>query len=163
MATPGTSRFPLLVVERALPDDADALTAAAHESKQTWGYPRAWIESWSDQLTLTPEYIRRHEVYTGRVEAKLAGFYALADHDRQWCLDHFWVRPAYLRQGVGRRLFADAVDRIRHTRPGRLVIDSDPHAEAFYLRMGCTRIGAVPANMPGVERSLPRLVFQVAL
>jgi GNAT superfamily N-acetyltransferase len=161
MATPGASVFPILVVERALPDDADALTAAAHESKATWGYPRAWIESWNDQLTLTPEYIRRHEVYAGRVKTKLAGFYALVDQDGQWCLDHFWVRPASLRQGVGRRLFADAVDRIRLSRPGRLVIDSDPHAEAFYLRMGCRRIGAVPANMPGVERSLPRLVYQV--
>ena len=162
MATPGASGFLILAVGRAVADDADVLTAAAHESKQTWGYPLAWIESWKDQLTLTPEYIRRHEVYAGRVGARLAGFYALVDQNGHWWLDHFWVRPAYLRQGIGRRLFADAVDRIRHSRPGRLIIDSDPHAEAFYLRMGCRRIGAIPANMPGVERSLPRLVYQVA-
>ena len=152
---------PQLLIARAGPDDASVLTAAAHESKETWGYPRGWIESWIEQLTLTPEYIRRHEVFAGRIGTTLAGFYALVDQDAEWCLDHFWVRPAYLRQGVGRRLFAHAIDRIRHTRPSRLVIDSDPHAEEFYLRMGCTRIGAVPANMPGVERSLPRMVFEI--
>ncbi len=162
MAGPGASAFLALTVVPAVPDDADSLTAAAQESKETWGYPRAWIESWKDQLTVTAEYIRHHDVYAGRVGAELAGFYALVDQDSQWCLDHFWVRPAYSRQGVGRRLFADAVTRVRHSRPGRLIIDSDPHAEAFYLRMGCRRIGAVPASMPGVERLLPRLVYEVA-
>jgi GNAT superfamily N-acetyltransferase len=137
------------------------LTAAAHESKGAWGYPQAWIEEWKEQLTLTPDYIRRHEVFTGHFGTSLAGFYALIDEGDQWCLDHFWVRPAYMRQGVGRRLFADAVDRIRQERPGRLIIDSDPHAEEFYLRMRCTRIGAVSANMPGVERELPRMVYEI--
>ena len=162
MAGLGASAFLALTVVHAVPDDAAVLTAAAHESKETWGYPRAWIESWKDQLTLTPEYIRRHEVYAGWVGAELAGFYALVDQDSHWCLDHFWVRREYVRQGVGRRLFTDAVNRIRRSRPGRLIIDSDPHAEAFYLRMGCRRIGAIPASMPGVERSLPRLVYDVA-
>lgn len=157
---PGQSGFRLAVV-RAAPGDAEVLTAAAHDSKQTWGYPQSWIESWKDQLTVTPDYIRRNEVYAARVGAELAGFYALVDEDGQWCLDHFWVRPPYLGQGVGRQLFVDAVSRVRTLRPGQLIIDSDPHAEAFYLRMGCTRIGAVPANMPGVERSLPRLVYEV--
>lgn len=38
-----------------------------------------------------------------------------------------------------------------------LQIDSDPHAEGFYLRMGAVRHSTVPAPVAGVERELPRL------
>lgn len=43
-----------------------------------------------------------------------------------------------------------------------MTIDSDPHAEAFYLRMGAVRIGEVPADMDGVVRHLPRLRIALA-
>lgn len=36
-------------------------------------------------------------------------------------------------------------------------IESDPHAENFYLRMGAVRVGETPADMEGVKRSLPLL------
>ena len=40
-----------------------------------------------------------------------------------------------------------------------LSIESDPHAEGFYLRLGARRIGEVPSTLPG--RVLPLLEFRI--
>ncbi|MDR6139136.1 hypothetical protein QE438_002440 [Pseudoxanthomonas sp. SORGH_AS 997] len=44
---------------------------------------------------------------------------------------------------------------------GRLVLDADPGAEAFYARFGAVRIGLVPSgSVPG--RLLPQMAFDLA-
>jgi len=40
-------------------------------------------------------------------------------------------------------------------------IESDPNAEGFYLRMGARRIGIKAAEVDGVQRELPVLVYEV--
>ena len=60
-------------------------------------------------------------------------------------------------RGLGRELFHHAVETAGGVGARRLEIDSDPHAEEFYLRMGARRIGQVPADVEGVRRVLPRL------
>ena len=43
-----------------------------------------------------------------------------------------------------------------------MLIDSDPHAEGFYLRLGGERIGGTAAPVPAdAARLLPRLRFAV--
>ena len=49
---------PMIRIRRATTDDAATLTAIAHAAKRHWGYPEQWIESWSDQLTLSAAYLR---------------------------------------------------------------------------------------------------------
>jgi predicted N-acetyltransferase YhbS len=60
-------------------------------------------------------------------------------------------------RGIGRMLLDDALRTARACGARALVIDSDPHAEGFYLRMGAARTGEVPADVAGVRRVLPRL------
>jgi GNAT superfamily N-acetyltransferase len=86
-----------------------------------------------------------------------AAFYALAMRGADAVLDHFWVQPERMGRGIGRELFGHAVGTARAGGATRLEIDSDPHAEAFYRRMGARRIGEVPADVDGVRRVLPRL------
>ena len=56
---------------------------------------------------------------------------------------------------VGATLLADAVDRARALGVSRLVIDADPNAAGFYVRMGARRVGSV-ASGSIVGRELPR-------
>ena len=40
--------------------DADTLTAIAHAAKRSWRYPEEWIRLWSNELTVTPDFIERN-------------------------------------------------------------------------------------------------------
>ena len=61
---------------------------------------------------------------------------------------------------MGRQLFAHALDQIRASRPGVLVIEADPYAAGFYARMGARPTGTVPAPVDGEpSRTLP--VFEI--
>lgn len=144
-------------IRRAREDEADALTAIAHAAKRHWGYPEAWITRWKDALTVTPAYLREGAVFAAADGDRLQGFYALSIDGEKAILDHMWVDPAAMGRGIGRALFAHAARTARQLGAARLEIDSDPHAEAFYLRMGARRVGQVPADVEGARRVLPRL------
>jgi hypothetical protein len=62
-------------------------------------------------------------------------------------------------QGVGARLFADAVAALRADGARQLRIASDPFAVGFYRRMGARLVGEVPSTPRG--RTLPLLVFEL--
>ena len=143
----------------AAAEDAPRLTEIAHAAKRHWGYPEGWIEAWRDALTLTPGAIRRWRVRVAVAEDALAGFHAVSVDGDAAALEHLWIDPPWIGSGIGRMLFEDAVRTAAAHGARELVIDSDPHAEAFYLRMGARRAGEVPAPMDGIPRILPRLVY----
>lgn len=145
----------------ARPADAPALTAIAHAAKRHWGYPEAWIARWTDSLTLTPDYIGRHAVVLARAGETVVGFYALRYDAGAAQLDHLWVLREAMGQGIGRALFAHAESAARDQGANRLWVESDPHAEGFYERMGMVRFGAVTAAMDDQPRILPLLEKQL--
>jgi N-acetylglutamate synthase-like GNAT family acetyltransferase len=73
-------------------------------------------------------------------------------------LDKIYVEPRALRRGAGAALFVDAVRAARAAGAHDLVIDSDPGAAGFFLRMGAHPAGEAPSPaIPG--RLLPRFVL----
>ena len=146
---------------RALPSDAETLTQIAFAAKRHWNYPEQWIEQWRTELTITAPYIETHEVYAARVEGELVGFYSLAGDADKIELDNLWVLPRTMGQGIGRALFAHAVERARARGAPQLVIESDPNAEGFYRRMGAQRIGEKIRVTEGQRREIPVLIFDL--
>lgn len=145
-------------IRPARPDEAAPLTRIAHAAKRHWGYPEEWIARWRDALTITPEYLGSHAVsVAAEAMSPPHGFYALSMRGDTAVLDHLWVEPRWMGQGIGRELLGHAVGTARAQGAARLEIDSDPHAEAFYQRMGALRIGEVRADVDEVRRVLPRL------
>jgi ribosomal protein S18 acetylase RimI-like enzyme len=152
-----------LNIRRALPDEATSLTEIARAAKRHWGYPDEWMKLWREALTVTPTYVSAHEVFLGEVGSEIIGFYALVQAARSWELDHLWVRPAFIGRGFGRLLFTHAVERLQAVSPGAaLDIESDPHAEPFYLHMGARRVGEISRDWQGLKRTLPRLRFSAS-
>ncbi|HRW47382.1 MAG: GNAT family N-acetyltransferase [Caldilineaceae bacterium] len=146
-------------IVRATRENAVRLTQIAHSAKSFWGYPSRWIELWRDQLTISVAYVERNEVYAAVDEdAVILGFYALSGSGERLSLDHMWVQPSSFGAGVGRILFDHAVDRAREMGAAVLEIESDPHAEGFYQRMGAETIGEVTYELDGQPRSLPLLL-----
>jgi GNAT superfamily N-acetyltransferase len=147
---------------RAHPEDAPALTNIAFAAKRHWGYPKAWIEGWREALTITPEFISSHETHIAVVQSQRTGFHALAPNERGLELLHLWVLPESMGHGIGRALFAHALERAGRLGLRTLEIESDPNAEGFYLRMGARRIGIKTEFLEGQPRVLPVLRYKIA-
>lgn len=149
-------------IVRARPEQAARLTQIAHAAKSYWGYPAQWIELWHNQLTITAAYIQEQAVYAAEdEEGVLVGFYGLLHEAETATLDHLWVEPRSLRSGVGRALFAHAVQMAAEAGATRLEIESDPNAEGFYHKMGAETIGEVTYELEGMPRSLPLLAYYI--
>jgi len=149
-------------IRRALPADAATLTRIAMASKRHWRYPERWIELWTEALTITPELVLQKEVFAAATAEAVAGFYALSGRERPAVLEHLWVHPDHIGTGVGRALFDHAMERAASLGAEVVEIESDPHAEGFYLRMGARRVGEQVTSVDGQPRSLPLLRVEVA-
>src|SRR6266566_6043695 len=148
-------------IVKARPEDAATLTSIAFAAKRHWGYPERRIESWHDALTVRPDFITTHETYSAVVENRTVGFYALGRTGDRLDLQHLWVLPDAMGQGVGRFLFTHALERARVLGFGILEIESDPNADGFYQRMGARRIGTHVTALERQQRELPILVYEV--
>ena len=136
------------------------LSEVAFAAKQHWGYPAEWMAQWRDELRLTPEYISAQPVYVAKQAGKIVGFFGLNLLGDGKHLEHLWLRPAYIGQGLGRALFIEAVRQARIARVTELRIKSDPNAESFYLRMGAVRVGLEKYRLLGkVRREVPLLAY----
>lgn len=149
------------VIRRALSHESELLTQIAHASKRHWNYPEAWIEAWRAHLTIAAEFVSANDVYVLEDEAAVKGFYGLVMRSSIWWLEHLWVLPEAMRQGIGRELFIHAAGVARGRGAIEICIESDPNAEKFYLRMGAQRSGEAVSMIDGKRRSLPQLVFQL--
>lgn len=159
---PARARSIDMQIRRAKEPDAAELTRIAHEAKRYWGYPERWIELWRDDLTFSPEFIAGNEVYVAEDGGEALGCYSLVAGTPHWILEHFWIRPAAMGKGLGRRLFEHARAVAAAAGADVLEIDADPNAEAFYLRMGAVRIGEVRSEVDGQPRVRPLLHLRLS-
>jgi N-acetylglutamate synthase-like GNAT family acetyltransferase len=149
-------------IRRAQPEEAAALTEIAHAAKRHWGYPENWIEYWKDDLTITADFIANNEMYVAIIDEKIVGCCALVMRDSLAELEHMWIRPGHMGNGVGRALFNQIVERAAIHNAKVVELSADPNAEGFYQRMGATRIGEVRSAIEGQPRVLPRMRYALS-
>jgi GNAT superfamily N-acetyltransferase len=142
----------------ARPEEAGLLSELAFRSKAYWGYDAEFLEACRGELTLTADFIETNEVRLLDNGERAIGFYSLVPWKSDVELGHFFVDPEYVRRGLGLVLWNDAVPRAVVLGYRRLIIESDPNAEAFYTRLGAERIGEVPSRAL-TGRSLPLLSY----
>ncbi len=125
------------LVRRAQPDEADALNELIVRSKSYWGYDQPFVEAYRSFLSLSPETIKHHPVYCAEVEGTTAGIsHFTVASETEIELDHLFVEPTFMGQGIGKLLWQHAVDLARSMGAKALVFDADPHARPFYEQMG---------------------------
>ncbi len=149
-------------IRRATSDEAGILTEIAHAAKRHWGYPENWIEHWKADLTITPEFIAKNEMYVAMNGEEIVGCCAIAFSESLAELEHMWIRPEHMGAGVGRALFLHVKERAANLEIPALEISADPNAEGFYERMGATRIGEMRSEIEGEPRVLPRMTLAIA-
>lgn len=141
--------------------ETGVLTAIAHEAKRYWGYPEPWIAAWREALTVTGDDLHALTVLVAEVDGGLAGFIAIDLRPEPAVVEHLWVRPGYMGQGIGRSLFLAGAGEARSSGHVRLEADADPNALDFYLKLGGVHTRDVPADVLGVARTLPRVNFSL--
>ena len=144
-------------IRRALPEESPVLTQIAHDAKRHWGYPEYWIQHWQSDLTVTSDFVSENQVYVAEKDGELVGFYALILRDEKAELEHLWVAPSHIDQGIGKELFVHAMQEAAGQNVMAVEISSDPNAEGFYRKMGAQKIGETASEIGGEQRVLPRL------
>ncbi len=139
--------------------DASVLSQIALAAKAHWGYPARWLAEWREDLKISSEFIAQNPTFKAiNFGGEILGFHALKKRAEVWWLEHLWVSPEQIGRGYGRALLQHAANLVRSQGAPCLTIESDPHAEGFYLRMGARRIGTVTRKIDGQTRALPLLV-----
>jgi GNAT superfamily N-acetyltransferase len=128
----------------ALPADEPHLDAIMHMSS---GYASPEMRKLILSVHADVEPRDGHAGHVLEDERGIAGFHTLVRVDPDlWELDLFFIDNARQREGLGRTLFAHAAETARRLGAQRILIISNPAAEAFYLRMGAVRTGTKPAG-----------------
>ncbi|MEV6491977.1 GNAT family N-acetyltransferase [Actinoplanes sp. NPDC051633] len=145
-----------IAMRPARADEARALSELALRSKARWGYDDDFLEACRAELTLRPEEISARRTVVAEAAGQLAGFYTVDGVPPIGELGNLWITPEHMRHGIGRQLWRHAMNAAQGLGFEALLIDADPNAEGFYLKMGATVVGEVPSTaIPG--RVLPRL------
>jgi GNAT superfamily N-acetyltransferase len=148
------------IIRAARPDEAALLSELALRAKAHWGYDADFLAACRDDLTVTADVIATDTIRVATHEDQPRGFYGLRVAGDSAELIDLWVEPAAIGTGLGRALWDDAVAAARASGARELLIQSDPHAEGFYRRMGADRIGTKRSTVfPDRELPLLRLAL----
>jgi GNAT superfamily N-acetyltransferase len=150
-----------LSIRRAKLSEADALTALALRSKAHWGYDAAFMARCRMALEVRPEEMRRHPYFVAERGGAIVGFYGFEPEGDAVGLARFFVEPNEIGGGVGRALMDHAKETARRGGHDTLLAISDPHAAAFYERMGGRPAGSAPSEIDPA-RPLPVLRFDLS-
>ena len=151
----------MILIRQVKSADADRLTQSALSAKRHWDYPERWMESWTPQLTFTPEYFEENESWVAVEGEKPIAFYTLEDKNGIAWLENLWVLPEYIGKGIGKDLFFHAVTLARGRGYKILQLEADPNAMGFYEKMGMKKIGERQSEVDGSPRILP--IMEIAL
>lgn len=143
-------------VRPATIEDAGVLTDICKRSKAHWGYPRAYLDLWAGELTITEQKIAEYQTYCALdADGDIIGFGMLCADTPTGEIENLYVCPSAMGSGVGRLLMDTLKSAARNAGCTHLELDSDPHALGFYERMGAVKVGGTPSTaIPG--RTLPR-------
>ncbi len=157
------------MIRPAIVTDSEVLTAISFASKAYWKYPEAYFLTWENELTITPEYIEKNDVFVYESGQSIRGYYSVTILTEDikisdvtlkkgaW-LEHMFIDPPSIGQGIGSKLFAHL--RKRCIVAGILAIGilADPNSRGFYEKMGCLYIRDYPSTIKG--RTTPLLHYK---
>ncbi|MFE0026273.1 GNAT family N-acetyltransferase [Amycolatopsis sp. NPDC059021] len=142
-------------VSRAMPEQAEALTALMHASSAY----RGKYASILDGYAVTAAYVRSHPVFVATAADHIVGFGALLTGNPE--LDLLFVADDTQGLGVGAQLVTHVLEHAKTLGLTTVRVVAHPPALAFYERMGARRVGTVPPKPPKITWERPELVFEL--
>jgi len=148
-----------VLIHRAEPDEAQAITEIVMRSKAYWGYSDEFMRYAAALLTVTPDYLTKYPAYVLVNNGQLQGFASLQEQTpNEVALDMLFVAPEAMGQKVGQQLVEYVMGIAAAAGYRILIVESDPNAAGFYEKMGGQLIGhrSVP-SIPSRELPLYRI------
>jgi GNAT superfamily N-acetyltransferase len=146
----------VVIVRVGRPEDAGEISALALRSKGVWGYDPDFLEACREDLTIDPGWCDGVRLVVAERDGVLLGYARVAGAAPVGELAGLFVDPGAIGSGVGGVLLRRAVEIAAGLGMHTLELDSDPHAEAFYLHAGARRVGESVSTVDP-DRRLPRL------
>jgi len=160
------------MIRHAKKSQAEILTKISFKSKGYWGYPRKYFNRWSDELTITSDYIRKNDVFVFENEnnGETIGYYSIVELEddievsgikinKGFWLEHMFIEPEFIGKGIGRRMFDHLRERCDARGINELGILADPNSRGFYEKMGCKYQREYPSTIE--NRTTPFLLLQL--
>ncbi|MCF2875466.1 MULTISPECIES: GNAT family N-acetyltransferase [unclassified Tenacibaculum] len=142
------------MIEKANIKDAKLLTNIALISKAYWGYNEELINSWKDDLTVTPKMIEEMMVYKFISNQKTIGFYILNQPKNNSIeLEFLFVHPDAIGQKIGKQLLSHAIEKSNNLNIETMTLLADPNAQPFYESQGFISTEKKESSIP--NRFLP--------
>jgi GNAT superfamily N-acetyltransferase len=143
-----------MTIKEAIPNDHEILTEITKKSKAYWGYSNEQIEIWSEFLTVSKEYIETNPVYNLVIGDKIIGYYSFFHESENTIkLDNLFLLPEFIGKGLGKILMNDFLSRLKNIDVQKVILNSEPNAEAFYTKFGFVKVGQIETSIK--ERFLP--------
>lgn len=117
-------------------NEGERLRAIAVAAKSHWGYDVERVREWAAMGDFSPEGLRQKDVYVAEVSGHAVGWAAAFEKGEVFWLDDLWIDPAWMRQGIGARLFRHAAERGKKCGALRMEWEAERHAIGFYEKMG---------------------------
>ena len=149
-----------MTIRPTRPEEAALLSDLALRSQACWGYAPDFLERAIPALAIDTADITRRQAFVAERAGGVFGFYCLEGTAPEFGLGLVFVAPEHTGIGVGATLFEHAKMEVRRRQGTALLIESNPNAEAFYVRMGAEHIADVPSESEAGRR-LPLLRLQL--
>ena len=150
----------IMTIQKAIPGDHEILTQITKKSKACWGYSNEQIEDWSPFLTVTEEYIETNSVFNLMLDNQIIGYYSFFhESENSIKLDNLFVLPDFIGKGFGKLLMNDFLVRLQDLSVQKVVLNSEPNAESFYIKFGFVKIGQIETSIK--DRYLPIMELKI--
>lgn len=157
------------MIRKAQISEAGTLTEISFGSKGYWGYPKAYFDIWSQELTISPEYIQNNDVFVFEENSAIFGYYSIVELKddievsgirigKGFWLEHMFIETSSIGNGIGTQLFEHLRERCRARGINKIGILADPNSRGFYEKMGCEYRCDYPSTIK--DRTTPYLLLR---
>ena len=148
-----------ITVRKALVGEAAVLRSICLQAKRSWGYSDAFMTRFSEATIIDADSISTDYVVVACQGETIIRWLRMLTNRAPMILDDLWVLPTVFGKGVGRLLFTEAIAVAKGLGRSAFELDADPHAQGFYERMGCIKVGETCTSL---GRYIPRMRYVVA-
>ena len=158
------------MIRHAKIQEAEILTKISFSSKGYWGYPKEFFDIWSNELTISSDYIENNDVFVFENDGGIVGYYSIVELkddieisgvriSKGYWLEHMFIVPRSIGKGIGTTLFNHLRKRCGSRGINELGILADPNSRGFYEKMGCEYRCESPSTIK--NRTTPFLLLNL--
>ena len=159
------------MIRHARIHEAEILTKISFNSKAYWGYPKEFYNIWSNELTISSDYIQNNDVFVFENNGVIIGYYSIVELKNDievsgvrigkgFWLEHMFIEPQNIGKGIGTKMFEHLRERCVSRGIHELGILADPNSRGFYEKLGCEYRCEYPSTIK--NRTTPFLILKLS-